>query len=220
MKIGVLGTGMVGDAIATKLVQTGHDVKMGSRDDKNPKAVAWARKVGPRGSAGTFQDAAKHAEIVFNCTAGAASLAVLKSAGEKNLEEKILVDVCNGLDHSTMPPSLIIDASRDSLGEQIQRTFPKTKVIKAFNTVTANLMVNPSALPGEHDLFISGNDDAAKKTFVELIEKDFGWKKARVVDLGDITAARAQEALIVPWIRLWGRLGTPMFNWHVVAARK
>jgi 8-hydroxy-5-deazaflavin:NADPH oxidoreductase len=217
MKIGILGTGMVGEALSTKLVEKGHDVKMGSRDATNPKATAWVKKAGSRASAGTFQDAAKFGDVVFNCTPGAASIDVLKAAGEKNLENKIIVDVSNGLDFSKgMPPGLVVNVANESVGERIQKAFPKAKVVKTFNAITVGLMVNPSVLPGNHQNFVSGNDDAAKETVSRLLETDFGWKRQNVMDLGDISAARAQEALIIPWLRLWGKLGSPMFGWQIV----
>ena len=210
---------MVGEGLGSKLVQRGHEVKMGSRDARNPKAAAWVKKAGVRASAGTFQDAAKFGEIVFNCTAGAGSLDALKSAGEKNLENKVIIDVSNGLDFSKgMPPGLIVNVATESVGERIQSAFPKSKVVKTFNAITVNLMIDPATLGGDHHNFISGNDDAAKRKVTTLLEQEFGWKREQIVDLGDITAARAQEALILPWLRLWGKFGSPMFNWQVVRA--
>lgn len=219
MKIGVLGTGMVGETLATKLTQRGHEVKMGSRDRQNPKAAAWVQKAGKNASAGDFKDAATFGEILFNCTMGSASVEALKSAGEKNLEGKIIVDVANALDFSKgMPPGLTVNVASESLAETIQRAFPRAKVVKTLNTITAALMVQPSLLPGDHTLFLSGNHDAAKQTVAELLEEDFGWKKQNLLDLGDITTARAQEALIIPWLRLWGKFSSPMFNWQLVTA--
>ncbi len=128
MKIGILGTGIVGNTIGTKLVQLGHDVMMGSRSKTNEKAGAWVKASGPKASQGTFADAAKFGEILFNCTNGMASLEVLKLAGAESTKGKILIDISNPLDFSKgMPPTLSV-SNTDSLGEQIQRAFPEAKV--------------------------------------------------------------------------------------------
>ena len=215
MRIGVLGTGMVGAAIATKLVELGHEVVMGSRTADNEQAAEWASAAGAGASQGTFADAAAHGEVVVNCTAGTASLEALAAAGADNIAGKVLVDVANPLDYSQgMPPSLSVSGT-DSLGEQIQRAFPDTRVIKALNTVNCEVMVDPARVPGEHDVFVCGNDEQAKATVVELLGS-FGWPAGHVRDLGDISAARGTEAYLLLWIRLWGYLGTGYFNVHVV----
>ena len=214
MRIGVLGTGTVGQTIATKLVELRHDVRMGSRDAANEKAQAWVARAGERASAGTFADAADFGEVVFNCTAGAASLAALEQAGEDALRGKTLVDVSNPLDFSAgMPPSLTV-CNTDSLSEQIQRRFPETHVVKALNTVNARVMVDPSLVPGEHDVFVCGDDEAAKSEVVALLE-GFGWPRKRIVNLGGIDAARAVEMYLPLWLRLLGAFGTPQVNIHV-----
>jgi hypothetical protein len=214
MKIAILGTGMVGDALGTKLVQLGHEVRMGSRTKGNVKAIEWVKKNGAKATEGTFADAAKFGEIVLNCTSGVGSLEALKQAGSQNLKGKILIDVANPLDFSKgMPPTLTI-CNTDSLGEQIQKAFPETKVVKTLNTTNCLVMVNPSMLTDGHDLFISGNDAAAKAEVTELIKKWFGWK--RVIDLGDITTSRGTEMLLAIWIRLMVALKTPNFNFKIV----
>lgn len=214
MKFGVLGSGMVGSTIATKLASLGHEVKMGSRDAANPKAKAWVASAGRGASQGTFADAAAFGEIVFNCTNGMGSIDALKSAGAAALRGKILVDVANPLDFSKgMPPTLFV-SNNDSLGETIQRTFPEAKVVKALNTVNAAIMVAPGKLPGDHDLFVCGNDAAAKARIIRLLQKEFGWKS--VNDVGDISAARATESYLHLWLRLYGALQTADFNVHVV----
>ena len=214
MKFGIFGTGMVGAAIGTKLVQLGHEVKMGSRTKDNPKAVDWVKKVGGKASQGTFADAAQFGELVFNCTQGAVGVEVVQQAGPENLAGKVLIDVANPLDFSHgMPPTLTV-ANKDSLGEQLQRALPKTQVVKALNTINAELMVEPGKLAGgNHDLFIAGNDAGAKEKVTELV-KSFGWRT--VIDIGDITGARATESYLLLWIRLMGQLGTVAFNLKVV----
>jgi 8-hydroxy-5-deazaflavin:NADPH oxidoreductase len=215
MKIGVLGTGMVGKTIASKLIGLGHQVMMGSRSADNEQAREWVAAAGSGAGQGTFADTAGFGELLFNCTAGTGSLEALRSAGSENLAGKILIDVANPLDFSQgMPPSLSV-ANTDSLGEQIQRAFPDTRVVKALNTINCNVMVDPARVPGEHDLFLAGNDDAAKGAVRELLQS-FGWPVERIIDLGDITAARGTEMYLPLWLRLMGTLKTGDFNIRVV----
>ncbi|MFN7132128.1 MAG: NADPH-dependent F420 reductase [Myxococcales bacterium] len=215
MKIGVLGTGMVGATIANKLVQLGHEVKMGSRSAGNEKAVAWTKSAGPQASEGTFADAAAFGELLFNCTQGSGTLAALEQAGAANLAGKILIDVSNPLDFSKGMPPTLFTGNTDSLAEQIQRAYPDLKVVKALNTINCELMVNPQRLAGgEHVSFISGNDAAAKGRVNEVLRGWFGWK--HVVDLGDISTARGTEQYLPLWLRLWGALKTPEFNVQIV----
>jgi hypothetical protein len=215
MNIAVLGTGMVGESIGTKLVQLGHNVKMGSRTAINEKAVAWVKKNGSKSSQGTFANAAAFGEIVFNCTHGMTSLEALNLAGVNNLKNKILVDIANALDFSKgMPPSLAV-CNTDSLGEQIQRAFPDAKVVKTLNTMNCVLMVNPQLVAnGDHNIFISGNDTGAKSKVAEIVRDWFGWKS--VIDLGDITTARATEMLLPIWVTLMGKYQSPNFNFKIV----
>lgn len=224
MKIGILGTGMVGQALAARLVTKGHAVMIGTRDvaatlarttpDQmgNPPFSVW-HKQNPQVQLGTLAQAAAFGEMLFNCTTGAGSLSALQSAGAENLNGKILLDLANPLDFSRgMPPSLSV-CNTDSLGEQIQRAFPQVKVVKTLNTLTAAVMLNPGLVPGDHDVFVSGNDAQAKTQVANLL-KQFGWKT--VIDLGDITSARATEMLLPIWIQLMGVLKTPLFNFKVV----
>jgi len=162
MQFGVFGTGMVGQALASKLVSLGDRVMMGARNSDNEKAVAWTRAMGALASQGSFADAARFGEMVLNATSGTVSLEVLNRVGADNLSGKILIDVSNPLDFSAgMPPTLTI-CNTESLGEQIQSAFPSTRVVKALNTVNAEVMVNPSLVPGAHNVFMCGNDAQAK----------------------------------------------------------
>jgi predicted dinucleotide-binding enzyme len=214
MKIGVLGTGTVGQTIGSKLVLLGHEVQMGARTADHEKAVEWARQKGSGATQGTFAEAAAFGELLFNCTNGAASLEALQQAGTDNLDGKLLIDISNPLDFSQgFPPTLSV-CNTDSLGEQIQRAFPGAKVVKTLNTVTAALMVNPGLLNDDHVLFVSGNDPQAKAQAKEILTGWFGWKL--VVDLGDITSARAAEMVLPLWVRLMAALGTPVFNFKIV----
>ena len=215
MKIAVLGTGMVGETIASKLVQLGHEVMMGSRTANNEKAAAWVTKAGKGASQGTFADAARHGEMAFNCTAGVGSLDALKAAGADNLKGKVLVDLANPLDFSKgMPPRILVN-SDDSLGEQIQRAFPDTRVVKTLNTVNCLLMVDAARVAGgDHTMFMAGNDVPAKGRVAEILRGWFGWK--HLLDLGDISAARGMEWYLGLWVRSWGALGTGDFNVKIV----
>jgi hypothetical protein len=210
MKIGVLGTGMVGQAIATKLASLGHDVTMGARSAGNEKAANWAAAHG--GQAGSFADAASGVEIVFNCTKGETALDALDAAGADNLAGKVLVDVSNPLDFSGgFPPSLSI-CNTDSLAETIQRRFPDAHVVKALNTMNCEIMVDPARLPGHHAVFLCGYDQAAKDRVIDLL-KTFGWRD--ILDLGDLTAARGIEMVLPLWLKIMGRLGTSEFNFAI-----
>ncbi len=212
MKVAVLGTGMVGEAIASKLVTLGHEVTMGSRSATSEKGREWAASTqSANAQVATFAEATRNAELVFHAARGTAALEVLTLAGAENLAGKILIDVSNPLDFSHgMPPSLTV-CNTDSLGEQIQKAFPEAKVIKTLNTVTAPLMVNAAEVPGDHTLFVSGNDAAAKQFVEETVLREwFGWRS--VIDLGDITTARGTEMYLALWVRIWGALGTASFN--------
>lgn len=203
MRIGVLGTGMVGEAISAKLAELGHEVRIGSREAGEGKV--------------TFADAAAFGELVFNCTAGVHSLAALEAAGAENLAGKVLIDVANALDRSGgMPPTLAV-ANTDSLGEQIQRAFPDAKVVKALNTMNCEVMVEPGKVPGRHNVFVCGDDAEAKLRVGDLLQS-FGWPAESIVDLGGIEAARGAEMYVALWVRLWGALGTGRFNIAVVQA--
>jgi predicted dinucleotide-binding enzyme len=196
MRIAVLGTGMVGQAIAGKLRDLGHDVQVGSRSAGDGKVE--------------FAAAAAHGEVVFNCTSGAASLDALAAAGEENLSGKLLVDVANPLDFSGGGPALFTD-STDSLGERIQTAFPSARVVKSLNTVNASVMVDPGTVPGEHVVFVAG-DDAGAKDEVRSLLGELGWPSERVIDIGDITGARGAEQYLLLWLRLMNATGTAAFN--------
>lgn len=226
MNIGIIGTGMVGQALAGKLAELGHSVVVGTRDvsatlaNTKPNAMGlppysvWQKEY-PKVKLATFAEAAAYGEVLLNCTSGTVSLDALRLAGEKNLDGKILIDVSNPLDFSKgFPPSLTV-CNTDSVGEQIQRAFPQARVVKALNTVNAFVMVNPSGVPGDHNLFLNGDDESAKVQVKELLVS-LGWKESNIIDLGDITTARGTEMLLPIWVRLFGKLHNPMFNFHIV----
>lgn len=215
MKIGVLGTGVTGQTIGSKLVQLGHDVMLGSRNEANPTAVTWAKEEGHNALYGTFMNAAEFGEIIFNCTLGSSSLSALNLAGAGNLKGKILVDTSNPLDRSTDTWTLTV-CNTDSLGEQIQRAFPDAKVVKTLNTVNANVMVAPSKLIEKTDVFVSGNDIEAKATVVMILRDWFGWRE--IIDLGNITTSRSVEMYVPLWHNLRTAISSQRFNIKVVTA--
>jgi predicted dinucleotide-binding enzyme len=229
MRYAVLGTGIVGRTIADKLASLGHEVVIGTRDPKatlartepdamgTPPFSQW-QAAHEQVRLETFADSSASAEVVVNTTAGAGSLQALDAAGAANLEGKVLIDIANPLDFSAgMPPSLD-PVNTDSLGEQIQRTLPDVKVVKTLNTMNCQIMVDPGRVPGEHTVFVSGDDTGAKKQVTELLVS-FGWPERSVIDLGDISTARGTEMLLPIWLRLWGALGHADFNFHIQGAR-
>jgi predicted dinucleotide-binding enzyme len=229
MRYAVLGTGLVGRTIAAKLVSLGHQVVIGTRAPKatlartepdgmgNPPFSQW-HAAHEQVRLETLADAAAWGDAVVNTTAGANSLQALGAAGAANLADKVLIDIANPLDFSAgMPPSLN-PVNTDSLGEQIQRTFPGTKVVKTLNTMNSQIMTDPSRVAGAHTVFVSGDDTGAKKQVTELLVS-FGWPASSVIDLGDITTARGTEMLLPIWLRLWGALGHAEFNFHIAGAR-
>lgn len=212
MKIGMLGTGAVGQTVGAKLVAMGHDVMMGARAADNEKVLGFAERTG--GRAGTFADAAAHGEMVINGTRGDTSLVMLSGLSTE-LAGKLLLDVSNPLDFSQgFPPTLSV-SNTDSLAEQIQRALPKTMVVKSLNTVNCAVMVDPARVPGRHTVFVSGNDQHAKGQVMDFL-RSLGWQS--IVDLGDITSARAAEQILPLWVRLLGVLGTADFNIAVMKA--
>ena len=230
MKIAVLGTGTVGQTFASKLITLEHDVMMGTRNVSeklsstasdgygNPSFSEW-HALNRDVRLGTYAEAAAFGEIILNVTQGAASISALKLADAKNLSGKVLVDIANPLDFSKgMPPCLIPELSNtNSLGEEIQKTFPDVKVVKTLNTMWCGLMVNPAMIGGgDHTNFICGNDTDAKIQVKSLLY-EFGWKNENLMDLGDISSARGTEAVLPVWLRIWGATQSGAFNLKIVS---
>lgn len=213
MKIAVLGTGMVGRALSGRLTEIGHAVVMGTRDPESTRGRPDHPDV-PGVDLATFADAAAAADLVVNATNGLAALDVLRAAGTANLAGKVLADVSNPLDSSRgFPPTLAVKDT-DSLGEQVQREFPETRVVKTLNTMNASLMAHPESLAdGDHSVFVSGNDDEAKAAVTRLLH-ELG--HTDVIDLGDISSARGAEMFLPLWLRLMGSLGSHRFQIKVV----
>jgi predicted dinucleotide-binding enzyme len=224
MKIGIIGSGIVAQTLGTRLLELGHEVALGTRDpnkldDKKSFAGSlreWLAKAnaGAKARVVSFRDAALHGELLINATHGQSSVDALKLAGDDALGSKVLIDVSNELDASKgMPPR--VGASQDScLAERIQAAFPKVKVVKSLNTMNCGVMVAPKALAGgDHSVFVSGNDAAAKAAVGELL-KSIGWTD--ILDLGDISSARGPEMYMALWLRLWGATKTGVLNIKVV----
>src|ERR1035437_1223342 len=229
MKIAIIGTGIVGKTIASKLVELNHDVMMGTRNvsDKlastatdnygNPPFNEWI-KTNSKVKLGSFADAAAYGELNVNATNGSNSLTALILAGTKNLAGKVLIDIANPLDFSNgMPPSLLPGLNNtNSLAEEIQKTFPDTMVIKTLNTMWCGLMINPSLVGnGDHINFISGNNSEAKNKVIKLLNQ-FGWLDKNILDIGDITGARATESMLPIWLKVRGEKKTGAFNFRLV----
>jgi 8-hydroxy-5-deazaflavin:NADPH oxidoreductase len=225
VRFGILGTGVVGKTIAARLDGMGHEVMVGTRNPEettsraepdaygNPPFSAWQEEH-PEVKLATFSEAAAHGEMVVNATSGVVSLEALELAGEDNLNGKVLVDISNPLDFSQGMPPILSVSNTDSLGEQIQRRFSEARVVKTLHTMNSYLMVDPAQLAGaDHTVFVCGDDAEAKQAVTEVL-RSFGWTD--IVDLGDITAARGTEMLMPIWLRLFGALHKPIFNYKIV----
>jgi 8-hydroxy-5-deazaflavin:NADPH oxidoreductase len=226
MKIAILGTGMVGQALAAALVRHGHEVIVGTRDvakslaTEKPNAQGlpafgvW-HKQNAKVSVATFAEAIASGDLLINATSGALALEILASVKPEAIANKVLIDIANDLDFSKgMPPTVTIaDTAGASVGERIQSAFPNLRVVKSLSTMNAFVMVNPAMVPGESTVFMSGNDADAKATVAKLLAQ-FGWQD--IMDLGDITTARAVELLLPLWLRAWGVVGKPAFNFRIV----
>ena len=214
MKYGVLGTGNVAQTIATKLIELGHEVKMGSRDANNQNAVNWVKNNGKNASNGTFKDAAAFGERVFNCVKGLNSIEALTAAGQDNLKGKILIDLSNPYIYSDGHISLDPKYSGNTcLGQEIQKFLPNTKVVKTLNYLGYNLMTNPQKLTEPVTGFYCGNDKDAKEV-VRGILTDFGWTDT--FDLGDISMSRYTEMLGAIWVPIYGKLGNMDWGFRLV----
>jgi predicted dinucleotide-binding enzyme len=224
MKFGVIGAGIVGQALAAKLAELNHEVMIGTRNVAvtlartelgvygNPPFRAWSEQH-PQIQVDTFAQTAAWGEILLNAIVGDVSVEVLQTIGADLLNGKILIDVVQP--SGGMPSSLLGANISYSLGEQIQRTFPQVKVVKALNSTSLRLMVNPRQVAdGDHHTFVCGNDAQAKTQVIELLTRGFGWK--HVIDLGDITAARGTEMILPLWLELSKTLQTALFNFKIV----
>jgi predicted dinucleotide-binding enzyme len=201
-KVGILGSGKVGQALGLGFAGRGYKVMLGSRTPRSDKLMVWVKKAGTKATTGSFAEAAGYGDIVLIATPGSATEEAISLAGVEEFDGKIVVDVTNPLDFSKgMPPGLFVGVT-DSLGERIQRKLPNSRVVKCFNTVPASQMVHPTYEKAE--MLICGYDPAAKRKVTGIL-KEFGWVGS--IDCGGIDAARWLEALVPLWTRVGMALG-------------
>jgi 8-hydroxy-5-deazaflavin:NADPH oxidoreductase len=216
MRIGIIGSGHVGRTIAEGALRAGHEVRLGARMPERPELRDWLEQAGGAASLSEIESAADHGELLVNATTGNGSLEALESAGEESLAGKPLLDIANA-GESTEDGFELTYVNDDSLAEQIQRRFPELRVVKALNTMHREVMATPEKVPGDHAVFICGDDDEAKARVRELLG-DFRWRDENVMDLGDLTAARALEMFVPLWVRLYSALDRELFNIAIVRA--
>ena len=211
-RLGVLGSGDVGRALASGLAAAGHSVVLGTRDPDSADLVTWAAGVGVGLAAPAA--AVRDAELLLNATPGAASVDAVTAAGGADLDGLVLLDVSNPLDFSTGAPT-VFTGMDDSIGERLQRAFPRLRVVKSLCTVNNAVMVNPAALPEPTAMFVAGDDLDAKQAVAGLLGS-LGWPADQILDLGGIVASRELERNILFWLRIYGAVGTANFNLRVV----
>ncbi len=197
MKVGILGSGIVGQVLGKGFASLGHDVKMGSREPGSDAIKQWIAGVGGRAAAGTVAEAAAFGEVAVLATRWDGTENAIRLAGPQNLAGKVVIDVTNPLAFAPNAPPRLALGHTTSAGEQVQRWLPEARVVKAFNSVGNPHMFRPQFPGGPPDLFICGNDAAAKQTVTE-ISKAFGWPS--VIDIGGIDGARLLEPLAMLWI--------------------
>lgn len=196
MKIGIIGSGIVGQTLGRAFATLGHDVKIGTRRVNDEKMTAWAKQAGPKASVGSVADVATFGDVVVLATAWSGTENAIQLAGPKNLAGKVVIDVTNPLAPAPNgPPTLAVGGS-DSAGEQVQRWLPQSQVVKAFNIAGNALMFRPQLPGGPPDMFIAGNDAGAKQSVTDILTS-FGWS---TIDLGGIAASRYLEPLAMVWI--------------------
>ncbi|GAB2889291.1 NAD(P)-binding domain-containing protein [Streptomyces deserti] len=230
MKITVIGTGKVGRSFASRLAGLGHDVVVGTRDvdetlsrtQENRAGMqpysAWQREH-PAIALAPLAAAGAHGELIINATSGVATLSALDAVGAENLAGKPLIDLALPLDGVPGQQRSLVVANTDSLGERIQRAFPDARVVKTLNTVHVDVMVDPARVPGQHSVFVSGNDPEAKRTVSTLLT-EFGWQPDAILDLGDIRTARGVEMYVSLYFTLAGVLDTFDFNIAIVQRKR
>ena len=208
MQIAIVGSGDVGRFFGQAFAAAGHEVTLGTRDPEQTRArQEWADVDLPLAAYAELQG-----EVFLNATRGDGSLAALQAVGPA-LHGKVVIDASNPLDLSRgFPPSLFV-SNTDSLAEQLQQALPEARLVKMFNTMAHEVMVDPAGLGQESTIFVAGNDTAARQTAADLA-RELGW--VDVLDLGDLTAARGLEMYIPLWLRIYGAVGRPLFNIKVI----
>lgn len=205
MRIGVLGTGVVGQTLGTGLAARGHAVMLGTRDPSAQKVIEWKERTGAGAAVGTFDEAAAFGDLAVLATGWTGTEQALQLAGPDRLAGKVVIDVTNPLDFSTGAPQLALGHT-DSGGEQVQRWLPEARVVKALNIIGAHHMIDPSFAEGAPDMFICGDDDGAKAE-VTAILASIGWPGDHVFDIGGIEGARLLEPMCILWVVYAQRTG-------------
>ncbi len=214
MKVGILGSGPVGQALGIAFAKEGHQVKLGTRKPDDPKVAQWKQQAGVNASAGTFADAARFGELAVLATRwedGATENAV-KLADPKNLTGKVVIDTTNPLTFGPKGPAGLSVGLTDSAGEQVQRWLPGAKVVKAFNTVNYGFMYKPQLPGGPPEMFICGDDAKARQTVADICRK-FGWL---VTDIGGMAGARVLEPLALLYCIIAVQSGSWSLAWKLL----
>jgi predicted dinucleotide-binding enzyme len=194
MKVGILGSGHVAKALASGFLKHGHEVMLGTRDAGK---LAEFKAENSKAKIGTFADAAKFGQTIVLAVKGSASADALRAAGAANLSGKTVIDTTNPITDAPPVNGVLnfFTTFDNSLLERLQKEFPQAKLVKAFNSVGSDLMVDPQFAGGKPTMFICGNDEGAKKTVKGILDQ-FGWETA---DMGTVEAARAIEPLCALW---------------------
>lgn len=197
MKVAILGTGPVAQALGRGFLSLGDEVRLGGRQAGGEKAAAWVKAAGAGASEGTLADAAAFGELIVVAVLGTALPEAVAAAGEANFAGKVVIDTTNPLDFSSGVGQLAISGP-DSCGETLQRLLPEGKVVKAFNTVNNAFMVRPHWEGGIPDMYLAGDDAEAKRKVRDILVR-FGWNP---VDLGGILSSRWLEAMCMAWVNV------------------
>lgn len=196
MKIGIIGSGIVGRVLASGFLKEGHEVMLGTRNISKEEVLKWKNDT-PSGLLGSFQETAQFGEIIVLAVSGLVVEDAITLAGKEHFFEKVVIDATNPI--AAVPPDngvlKFFTTLEDSLMERIQKLLPDAKVVKAFNSVGNAFMYKPKFPDGTPTMFICGNDDAAKKTVTHILTS-FGWETE---DMGRAEAARAIEPLCILW---------------------
>ncbi|HVP60513.1 MAG TPA: NAD(P)-binding domain-containing protein [Myxococcaceae bacterium] len=197
MRVGIIGSGTVGQHLGAGFVKHGHEVWIGTRDPA--KLADWAKKAGPKVHVVSTAEAAKQGELLVVASRWDGTEAALRAAGPENFRGKVVMDATNPLRSSENGPPTLALGFDTSAGEKVQGWLPGAKVVKVYNTVGAPLMVDPTFQGGlKGDMFIAGDDAQAKATVADVV-RDFGWE---VVDAGDIRMSRVLEPLCILWVHV------------------
>jgi predicted dinucleotide-binding enzyme len=197
MKVGILGSGEVAQSLANGFLTLGNEVMLGSRETGNPAASQWAKSAGPKGKAGTFEQAAGFGELIVLATLGTATPRAIEMAGPRHFDGKLVWDATNPLDFSQGMPPRLVGGLGNSAAETHQRLLPKANVVKVFNTVGNALFFRPKLQAGLlGDMFLCGNDADAKRRTADLV-REFGWEP---MDIGGIETSHYLEATCMVWI--------------------